>query len=602
MLAVLGLAALGCLLGALDPPTTAMPTLRGELLDLVRIATTTALAITLLLGPGVLWRTLGERRIGLAYVPLPGLALLSVVAIVAWLLAPGVDPRLVFFAAFAPLLGLVFGGLLSAGPEDVFDRGEQRILILCGLALGLAIGRTFWTLEPDGGLYAGGISRTFYPEPRPDSRIPYLIPEMIAHGKGPYSPEGAALFAPYNFSSRGPLGGLASAPLVFLAGGKPPIESPELPWQPFDEQGYMAFRLAMITFSVTALLSLWELVRRIGGRGAGRFAVLLGATTPFFFDELLFTWPKLMAASFALLGGLAIIERKSLRGGLMFGVGYLMHPSALLGLSGAGLLALWPPRRPAWRRPDWLRPDIKAVVLIAIGVAVCLYAWRLVNGDHYDQNGFLQYFNEAEGATHAPLGTWITFRLGSLGNTVVPLMLPVFYSGYHSINMFGGSSPAVVHFLFQYWSGVPFGLAIVFFPLLLVSLWRAWRLWPWPVLAVVLVPLLFFAVYWGSNLSGLLREGMQWWVLTLIAVVALQQSHAGFPWLGSAPIRAVLCLRVGEVLLAVLGMTLGTNGFQLLSEHRTLNDLVALALVLSCALGLAVAVWRTRADQLGDEG
>ena len=207
MLGVLALAAIGCLLGAADPPSGVAAGAKAELLDLIRVLCTTALAITLLLGPGILWRVFGERQIGLADLPLPGLALAIITAIVAWLLAGGVNPRLTCFAVFVPLLGLLFGSLLSAGPEDLFESEEQRALLFCGLALGTAIGRTIWSLDPAGELYAGSISRTFYAEPRPDSRIPFLVPELIAHGKGPFSSASTALFAPYNFSSRGPLGG-----------------------------------------------------------------------------------------------------------------------------------------------------------------------------------------------------------------------------------------------------------------------------------------------------------------------------------------------------------------------------------------------------------
>jgi hypothetical protein len=587
MLTVLALAALGCLLGAADPPSTVTPTPANEALDLVRVAATTALAIALLLGPGVLWRLLGERRVGLAYLPLPGLALLIVTAILAWLLAGDVDPRVVCFAVSAPFLGLLLGALLGAGPEDTFDREEQRALFFAGLALGLAIGRTIWSLDPAGGLYAGTISRTFYAEPRPDSRIPFLIPELIAHGQGPFSSASTALFAPYNFSSRGPLGGLASAPVVLLAGGKPPIENPEQPWQVFDPQGFMAFRLAMMTFSLTALLSLWELVRRVGGLRAARLAIMLGAATPFLIDELVFTWPKLLAAAFVLLGGLAIVERRPLRSGLLVGVGYLMHPSALLALAGIGLLALWPLRGANWRRPD-----LKAAVLLALGVAVSVVAWRLFCGSHYTQNGFVEYFSEAGSNAHPSAWRWLEWRLGSLGNTTVPLSLPVLFGDNQSINQLGGGSPAVVHFFFQYWAGVPFGLAIVFFPLLLVSLWKAARRWPWPFFAVVVAPLLLFTVYWGSSVTGMLREGMQSWALVLLAVVAVQQAAAGFPWLRSKPIRAILSLRALEALAAVVGMTLGTDGFRVLSDARTLDDLVAVALMLACSVTMAAAIWR----------
>jgi hypothetical protein len=588
LLTLIVLAGVGCLLGAFDPPGAPSTSLHTEIGNLVRVGCTTALALVLLLGPGVLVRIYG-RRIGLAYVPLPGLALLIAVALLAWVAGGAASPRAICFAVLGPVLALIAFALLTADGADIFDHEEQRALGFCGLALGIAIGRTIWSLDPAGELYAGGISRTFYPEPRPDSRISFLISEMIAHHQDPYSTASDALYAPYNFSSRGPLGGLAAAPIVFMGGGKPPIESPEQPWSVFDEQGFMAFRLAMMTYSVTVLLSLWELVRRVAGTGAARLAVVLGAATPFLLDELLFTWPKLLAASFVLLGALAIVERRAFLSGLFVGLGYLMHPSALLALAGIGLLALWP-----LRGADWKRPDIKALLLLLAGVAISLLAWRLVNGSHYDQNGFLEYFREAGSEAHPAVGAWLNYRLGSLGNTTVPLMLPLFYASNHSINVFGGQSPPVVHFFFQYWAGVPFGLAIVFFPMLLVSLFRAARHWPWPFFAVVVAPLVLFTAYWGSSVTGMLREGMQSWVFALLAVVAVQQAASGFGWLRSKPARAILSLRAIETLIAVVGMTLGTNGFSLLSAKLTINDLAAVALMLACSVGMAWAIWRTR--------
>jgi hypothetical protein len=589
MLALLAVAGIGCLLGAFHQPGMPDATIRNQVEDLVRVATTTAVAIVLLFGPGILVRVYG-RRIGLAYVPLPGMALLVAVAVVAWILAPSASPRAVCFAIFAPCLLLFAYALLTASPEDIFDREEQRTLGFCALALGIAIGRTIWSLDPDGELYAGAISRTFYPEPRPDSRIPFLISEMIAHGKGPYSPESEALFSPYNFSSRGPLGGLAAAPVVFMGGGRPPIENPEQPWAPFDEQGFMAFRLAMMTYSVTVLLSLWELVRKIAGTGAARMAIVIGAATPFLLDEMFFTWPKLLAASMVLLGAIAIVERKPFVSGLFVGVGYLMHPSALLALAGIGLLALWP-----LRGANWKRPDIKAAVLLGIGVAVSLVAWRLVNGSHYDQNSFLEYFREAGFEAHPDAAHWLGYRLGSLGNTVVPGMLPIFYARDHSINVFGGQSEWPIHFMFQYWAGIPFGMAIVFFPMLLYSLYKAARRWPWPFFAVVVAPLVLFTAYWGSSITGMLREGMQSWVFALIAVVAVQQSASNYGFLRSKVPRAILSLRALETLFAVTGMVIATNRLKPLDGQYTLNNLAALGLMLGCALAMAWAIWRTQA-------
>ena len=84
MLALCALAALGCLLGIFDPPSLGShATHKQEAMDLLRVLTTTALAIVLLLGPGAAWRALGTRRISLAVVPLPGLALLALTGLAA---------------------------------------------------------------------------------------------------------------------------------------------------------------------------------------------------------------------------------------------------------------------------------------------------------------------------------------------------------------------------------------------------------------------------------------------------------------------------------------------------------------------------------------
>src|SRR5690348_198240 len=133
MLGVLAAAAVACLLGVLDPPEANLtPGVGGELLDLVRVSTTTALAIALLLGPGLLWRTRG-RTLRLAFMPLPGLALLILAAGLAWIAAPGVDPTLVCFVVLAPVLVLMPVALLRCGPGDLLDREEQRVLLFVSL-------------------------------------------------------------------------------------------------------------------------------------------------------------------------------------------------------------------------------------------------------------------------------------------------------------------------------------------------------------------------------------------------------------------------------------------------------------------------------------
>lgn len=598
MLSLLALAGLACLLGLLAEPS-ALPQGTGEqALDLLRVVSTAALAVTLLLGPGIAWRALARREASLAFLPLPGLGLLAATGGLAWVLAGAVEPRLVCFAVLAPVLGLLLGCLLAAGPAELLTRGERRCLIVAGAALGLVVARALWSSGPEGELYGETISRTLAVGDRSDSRIPFIIPQLIAHDAGPYSPLASSFFFPYDFSSRGPLPGLASAPLVFLAGGRPPASFAEQPWAPFDPQGFMAFRLAMMAFACTALLSLWDLTGRLMGGRAARLALLLGATAPFLLHEIWFTWPKLLAASFVLLAAICVLGGRPLRAGLLLGLGYLMHPVALISLPALVLIALWPLRGAEWRRPRLGR-----LLPFGAGLGAFLLAWRVVNGEHYTQSGFADYLTQAGFDFDPSAFEWLAFRTESLANTLVPLLLPFSSDNDTAINVVGGSSPAAIHFFFQYWNTLPFGLAIVFFGLLLVSLWRAFRRWPWPLLATVVIPLLAFTVYWGPTETGMMREGLQAWALTLLAVVACQQAAAGFPWLRSPPVRALLSLRAAEVVFFALGPVLATGG-ALIGAGFALTDTVALAALVTISVALGVLIWRSdpAADTLAADG
>ncbi len=600
MLVLCGLAAVGCLLGIFDPPSLGMhATHRQEVMDLIRVLTTTAMAITLLLGPGTVWRALGRRRICLAVVPLPGLALLALTGLAAWLLAGSVDVKTTSFAVLGPALGLIIGVVVSL-EDDVFEPEERRTLVLTSLALALGIARALWSFGPEGEMFEGSIARTLQPEGRPDSQTSYLVARLLVHGAPPYGKIGLETFQPYNFSSRGPVPGMASAPIMLMSGTRPALTTSEFAWQPFDGQGFMAYRIAMMTFSCSAFLALWQLVRRVGGARAARFALLLAVSTPFVIDDLMFTWPKLLAAAFALIGFLWVIERRPFRAGLVVGAGYLMHPSALVGLTSIVPVAFWPPRRPDWRWPRWRRPRVLTVILLGLGTAVAVEFWRLYNGVHLQQEGFLEYIGwSSVWNTHPSVLQWLEFRFASLAGTLVPMFTPIFHPHTEWNNRLAGQSPGVVHIFDQYWTNLGFGLGILFYPLLLSSLWRAARRWPWPMLTTIVIPFCFFVVYWGFDLTGLLREGLQYWVLLVIGAVALDQSARGFPWLRSVPVRLILCVRALEVFAVLVALTWGTRGLVLASSIFTLNDAVALTAMVLLAALLIVVVWRETGADLG---
>ena len=321
-----GLAALGCLIGLVHAPSESIePGTGREIGDLVRVLCTTALAITLLLGPGLLWRPLTERKIGLGFVPLPGFAILVVAGGLVWVLVDPLGQQAAAFLVLGPVLGLMLGALLSV-EEDLLSAEERRTLLIVGIPLGIAIARSIWSYGPGGELFEATVSRSLNPEPRSDSRTSYLVAMLVATGQRPYHvTEGLNFFAPYNFSARGPLPGMMSAPLMLLEGAKTKLYGYEAPWMPFDAQGFTVYRIAIMTFGATAYLSCWQLVRTLAGARAARFALVLAVSTPFLIDDLWFTWPKLMAASFVILAAVFMVERKSFRSGLMVSLGYLMH-------------------------------------------------------------------------------------------------------------------------------------------------------------------------------------------------------------------------------------------------------------------------------------
>jgi hypothetical protein len=93
----------------------------------------------------------------------------------------------------------------------------------------------------------------------------------------------------------------------------------------------------------------------------------------------------------------------------------------------------------------------------------------------------------------------------------------------------------------------------------------------------------------------MLREGLHVWVLTLLAVVAIEQGRERFPWLRSASLRALLALRAVEVLAVAMVPTLVT-GHRVVSAHFALTDVIAVLTMVSVCCWLGAQVWRARAD------
>ncbi|MBV9127422.1 MAG: hypothetical protein JO117_04975, partial [Verrucomicrobia bacterium] len=323
----------------------------------------------------------------LALVPLPGAAWLVGTALLAWRLAPGVNGCWAAAAGLAPLFlfcAIIFARAPAAG---LASAAEWRVLRLAGLVLVFALTKATVSVGPAGELYGDTISRSLEVGSRSDSRIAFHTVQLVAHGTSPFSTLGRSYFTQWGFTARGPLPGLASAPLVLVAGARVPVTMPDQLWLPFDVEGFAVYRLAMMALGAAALLPLYAAAGALLGAGDARraeqrglLAVALAALTPFVIHEVYFTWGKLSTA-----GGLAaavhcLAARRFAAAGVLVAVAYLCHPLTLLYTPFLGLGALWLAAATGEDR-SWVacaRRALAAGICFTLPVLLAVGFWRWV--------------------------------------------------------------------------------------------------------------------------------------------------------------------------------------------------------------------------------
>lgn len=561
----------------------------------VRLALAAACSVALVFGPGLaLWAAARSRGRAFPFVlvGIPGPSLLVVTGAICWWAAPERDPAVVAAIVLVPVLTTLV--VCAAAPSLRVSPGDhaRRALVVVMVVLAVGAAKGTWSPGPPGELYGGTVSRTLEVGQRSDSRILFHVVQLVAHGTPPYSDLGRTYFRPWSFSDRGPLGGLAASPLVLLSGASVPVAMPDQPWAPFDREGFAAYRLAMSTLAVTCLTALFALVSRLRGLRAGLLAVLLAGLTPFVVHEVYFTWPKLFAAALVLVAADLVLDRRPGWAGFVVGVAYLVHPMALL--SAPSLAVVW--ALVAWRPSTAGRP---ATLRIGAGIAAMfvaatfsLGAWRVVNAEEYSQDGFLNYALSADGQRPATPAAWLSARTKSVFNTLVPLHVFLVEGDHPAVNSISGPSPGVVRFFLQYWTGIPFGMGIVALPVLVSALAAAVRRWPALFAASAVLPLLVFAAYWGVDRTGLLREGMHVWVLTLVAFAAAALAlRRDRPRPVSRFVAAAWSMRALEV-VAMMVVPAAAAGDGLYRSAYLRTDVLALVVMVA---GPAWLAWQTYA-------
>jgi hypothetical protein len=474
----------------------------------------------------------------------------------------------------------------------VLTRGERSVALVMLLLLAIGIGKATWSQGPSTERYEGTVSRTLEEGNRSDSRVPYNSVQLVAHATSPYSALGQSYYSPWLFSDRSPMAGLATVTAVFTSGARPPVAMPEQVWTPFDAQGFAAYRIAMMAFAATIVFSVYGLLRSRFSEQLAIAAVILVALCPFVVHEVYFTWPKLLSASFGFVAVLLLLTRRPLLSGFTMGLSYLAHPAGifvvltlLLGWlvvkSGGPAVSRSPTRAQHWLR-EWLRDS----AVLVVGFVVVFLAWRFANQGHLSSR-FVDYVTEADGSTASSVRSWAGTRLASLANTFVPFRLLLFDASNWSVQ---GSPESIIKLGYLYWATVPFGVGLLYFPLYLFGLWRFAQHKTSLFLAVLVVPLVVFWLYWGDTITGLLREGLQFWFIA--SVVLAFFGHFMFSSRAvQTGVRWVATGRCASILVMLCVPTIASS--RVFGDHQfDLSNVLALTLMVGALVGLGVVSFR----------
>ena len=533
---------------AFSHPFRAWPLEGAAAFAALRVATTLALSLVLLWGPGLLLApaaaAAGTRALWfLGTGPLT----LAATGMLLWGSAPwlAAGTRGMLAAALLGAWWLAIGARARrVGWQLPGEAGWRHAVGVAALAVAAVAAKASFSTGTAGELFRGTVSRNFALSDRIDSRFSFYAVQAAAHGWGPADERTERFYYPWTYFSRGPLPGLVAIPLVLGTGGRPPTEHAEETWSPFDAGGFATYRLVQYTLAAAVIPAVYLLLLPLAGAGWALAGAGLLALTPFGLHEILFTWPKWAATAWLAAAFTLVHARQPIAAGLAVGLGFLHHP----------LVLLWTPWLAFWcagrHRPGG-RAMLAGVVRLTVASAALVLPWMLAGRllphlpetPFAGQGGFIRYFFLAD-AQHATLETWLRTRWMNLANTFVPLhlLLDPASAGHFRLSSAYEPSSALTRLTFLWWNTLPFATGLSLWAITLVALARAWHSHRAALVLFAAAPALLLVVYWGWEPLGLMRECGHPLLLALVALAvvvganrapgaAAWLAHPAVPWL-----------------------------------------------------------------------
>ncbi len=574
---------------ALSHPFRAWPPELPAVFSFLQILTTLCLALTLLWGPGLCWCPAGAPpAVRAAWFLGAGPLVLAAAGVVLWVIGGVVPLALAGTALVAALWAIVGRRAQRQGFAPELPPGLARVLAVMALVVAAVAARSGFSRGPEGELFRGTVSRNFALSDRIDSRFSFYAVQAIAHHWGPASPTTEKFYYPWTFFSRGPLAGLAAAPVVLATGGQPPVEHAEQVWSPYDPTGFAAYRLTQVALAGGVIVAFFLLLLPWLGERWALIASGLLALSPFGVHEILFTWPKWaatawLATAFGFLGA-----RRPGAAGVALGVGFLYHPLVLLwspwlALAGAGLA----PRRPLDMATHVGRLALGAGALVLPWMACGHLMPHLPDTPFAGQGGFLRYWTlaDSQGATW---DSWLHTRWMNFANTFVPLHVFASTESFYHFRFSSAYEPSgpLAKTTFLWWNTLPFGLGLGLWVASALALARGLRLLPAATLVLLVGPAHLLVAYWGADPLGLLRECGHPFFLGVIGLTVAVAARSDGWWERALAHPAVPWAQLPETWLMLWLATLGNTH----PSTRTQAHLDPLYLCLN-ALALAAAAW-----------
>lgn len=408
-----------------------------------------------------------------------------------------------------------------------------------------------------------------------DQYLPYRLEQILLNGA---DWKQVNFYGIWTVADRTPMMGLVAAFVTSSIHVIPPLD---WIWNvPGGAFSWNVFQIVGIWLDAQIIITAYLVLKELFGPAKARLAMPFLALSPFIVWNTFYTSPKSMAAYFILLSVLLIVQKKTVRAGVMAGLGFLSHSFTLFYVLGALYLIF----RKAWTN---IRRGLSNISFFLASAGLVVAPWLVWSSLVYGHTSSFILYPFASSGPDSTLGAaqvmerflrappmlsiWV--RVVNAFRTLLPwplMITPGWFAQYGWADLFSWSPSVDVLLLYTYFFTIPGAVSLT----LTFPAYLAWiRSRNEVILATVTLPLIsaiFFFGYPWAGFSVLMAQPLVP-LLVGVGVASLRTSRLTF----------VVLLGVIVEFFFVIWLHVYPAGL-LLTNIRSASDAVFLA---------AVAIW-----------